>query len=94
MMRQRAEMQLLLREVGRDFKSTVQEQKDRTEKLLGALDLSADQEARIRAMIREQGEKNGMKPTPDARRAMWDKIMSELTDEQKAKARQFRRQGR
>ena len=83
----RMEMNLLLREMGRSLQSLVQERKAKTEEIIKALDPTPDQEAKIRTIIRQVGEKSGLSPKVEARGELMRQILQVLTPEQRIKAR-------
>ncbi len=86
----RIEMILLVRELARTLGEVVKERKERTDALIKPLDLTPEQDAKVRAIIRNAGEQANGSPSAEARREMWEKIMQELTPEQRVKAREAR----
>ncbi len=93
----RVEMNLLLREMARALNAIVVERKEHMDSFLKAVDATPEQEAQIRAVVRSATDKGDTKPTgareptPDERRANWEKIMALLTPDQRRKAMEFRR---
>jgi DNA-binding MarR family transcriptional regulator len=86
--RERAEMNLLLREVARTLGAQVQERKEQTEALLKAVEATPEQAAKIQAILREAGEKNRGRPSPEQRAEVFRKILDVLTPEQRDLARE------
>ncbi|MBS0197650.1 MAG: hypothetical protein JSR77_12925 [Planctomycetes bacterium] len=84
----RIEVMLLVRELARTLGEVVKERKERTDALIKPLDLTPEQDAKVRAIIRNAGEQANGSPSAQARREMWEKIMQELTPEQRVKARE------
>ena len=84
----RAEIGLTLREMGRALKATVDDRRERTDELIQKLDVTPEQEARIRAIIREVAGKDAIKGElkEEKRREMMRKIFAELTPEQRKAA--------
>ena len=84
----RVEMNLLLREMGRSLKAIVEQRRDRTEQLVKAFEPTPEQEVEIRRIIRETGEKNGLRTsaTPEQRGELMTKLLQVLTPEQRQKA--------
>jgi hypothetical protein len=99
----RVEMNLLLREMGRALNAIVVERKEQLATLLKAVDATPEQEGQIQAIVRDfaskkkdeaklaTGEPGSYQPTPEDRRANWEKIMAVLTPEQRRKAVEYRR---
>lgn len=95
----RVETNLLIRETARALNAMVTERKEHLASLLKAVEATPEQEGQIEAIVREQAEKNkpgtggaGVKErTPEERLAVWEKILTVLTPEQRVKAREFRR---
>lgn len=81
--RRRVEMNLLVREVSRNFGEMVEERRERTDEMLKVINATDEQETRIRAILRDGGEANGLKPTPEQKGERFRKIMDELTPEQR-----------
>ncbi len=96
---ERAELGLLLRELGRTLKGIVDDRKQHMEAFLKAIDATPEQEAKIRAITREAAEANRKsggnggigEPTQEAKMANWRKILDLLTPEQRKKAIESRR---
>lgn len=86
----RMEMNALLREMAKSLSSMVQERREKTEELIKTLDLTPEQEAKIRKIIRGQGERGGLNPTREDQREMWRLILVELTADQRVKAQAYR----
>lgn len=87
----RVEMNLVLRELARSLSSLVTERRERTEGILKASEATPEQEADIRRIIRETGEK-GAKATQDERAAVMGKIMQVLTPDQRRKLQAWLRE--
>lgn len=81
--RRRVEMNLLIREMARGFGAMVEERREHTDELIKAIGATDEQEARIRAIIREGGESAALKPTAEQKSERLRKIMNELTPEQR-----------
>ncbi len=84
----RAEINLTLREMGRALRATVTDRRERTDELIKKLDVTPDQEAKIRAIIRETAGKEGVvgELNEERRREMMQKVLAELTPEQRRAA--------
>lgn len=81
--RRRVEMNLLIREMARDFGDMVEERREHTDELLKVIGATEEQEAKIRAIIRENGDTASLKPTAEQRSERFQKILKELTPEQR-----------
>jgi Spy/CpxP family protein refolding chaperone len=81
--RRRVEMNLLIREMARGFGEMVEERREHTDELLKAIGATEEQEARIRAIIRENGETAALKPSEEQKSERFRKIMNELRPEQR-----------
>jgi DNA-binding MarR family transcriptional regulator len=81
--RRRVEMNLLIREMARDFGDMVEERREHTDEILKVIGATEEQEAKIRAIIRENGDKSAIKPTAEQRSERFQKILRELTPEQR-----------
>lgn len=81
--RRRVEMNLLIREMARGFGEMVEERREHTDELLKAIHATEEQDARIRAIIREKGEAAALMPTTEQKSERFRRIMNELTPEQR-----------
>lgn len=90
MVQRRVEIGLLVREMGRSFRSFVADRREKLDELLKAVDATPEQENTIRRMVRELGAESKLRPTERQRGELWMKIMRELTQEQREKARRLR----
>lgn len=81
--RRRVEMNLVIREIGRSFGAMVEERREHMDELLKVINASEAQEAKIREIGREQGENSAMSPTSEQRAERFQRIMRELTPEQR-----------
>jgi hypothetical protein len=88
MTRARQEISLTLREMGRVLRSIVQERRERADELIQKLGATPEQEEKIRSIIRETAGKNGVvkELKEDQRRELMQKILAELTPEQRKAA--------
>ena len=78
-----------VRLVGLEVKSAydrvVQQGQQRIDDVVKQLDLSAEQEAKVRAIAIEFGQQAKLNPTPTQRAELFQKLMKELTPEQQRK---------
>jgi Spy/CpxP family protein refolding chaperone len=86
---ERAELMLLVGEMGRAYRAEIGERKDRLEKLLAAVQATPEQESRIRAIVQNRAELAGDSPSRQSRRKIAEAIRSELTPEQQSLLREF-----
>jgi hypothetical protein len=85
----RAEINLLLREVARSLGAIVQERKEQLEALFKAVDATPEQQSKIEAIVRQSAGQNKLRPpSPEQRAENFMKIMDVLTPEQREKARE------
>lgn len=83
----RFEMNQLLREMARTLRTVTEERKARTEEILRQVEATPEQEATIRAIVREAGEVSGGKPpSAEQRRETFRRILDVLTPEQRRRA--------
>ena len=90
MVQRRVEIGLLVREMGRSFRSFVVDLREKLDELLKAVDATPEQENTIRRMVRELGAESKLRPSERQKGELWMKIMRELTQEQREKARRLR----
>lgn len=81
-LRNRIESNLVIREMARSLKTLAEMRREQVDHLLVGLGLTPEQDAKIRAMIREKGTKSKGDPTPEDRRALIEEIKKLLTVEQ------------
>jgi hypothetical protein len=84
----RQEISLTLREMARVLRSLVQERRERADELIQKLGATPEQEEKIRSIIRETAGKNGVagELKEEQRRELMQKILAELTSEQRKAA--------
>ncbi|HYD00064.1 MAG TPA: hypothetical protein VEB22_02460 [Phycisphaerales bacterium] len=81
--RRRVDNALVIRELARSLKTLTAMRKDQTERLLAGLDLTPEQDANVRAMIRETGAKSkGGYPSREDHQALIEGVRKLLTPEQ------------
>lgn len=88
----RIELNLLLRELGRELNSVVTTRREQTEAFLRAIDATPEQADKIQKIFREQGAQAGLHPTREQRAETMRKVFEVLTPEQRRKAEAFHRQ--
>ena len=76
------ELNLLIREMARTLAQTVAERRERTDHILAVAQATPEQDAKIRALVREFGERNAGKADAD-RRDLLRAILDTLTPEQR-----------
>jgi hypothetical protein len=81
----RMEAQWTQREMARAFRLFVEERRARTDELIKAAGCEGEQEERIRAIIRQEGERAGPNATAADRGRMMQRVLAELTPEQRRK---------
>lgn len=81
----RVELGLLSREIARTLGSLGASRREKTEDIIQAVAPTPEQEARLREIIRTQGEKGGLSPTIEQRAEMMRAILAELNPEQRRK---------
>lgn len=81
--RRRIEINLLLREMARGVGDMVEERREHTDELFKVIGASEEQQSKIRAIIRENGENAALMPTPEQKAERFQKILKELTPEQR-----------
>lgn len=89
--RRRVEMNLLIREMARGFGEMVEERRENTDELLKAINATDEQEAKIRAIIRDGGETAALKLSAEQKTERFRKIMAELTPAQRRALMDLRR---
>lgn len=72
----------VLREMGRSFKTFVEERRDRFESLLAVVNASPEQRAQIDKIISKDGDLAKLQPTEEQRGRMMREVMKVLTAEQ------------
>lgn len=82
----RAALQVLGQEVRQAYERMIAEGKESLDRVIADLELSAEQEDRVRALVAEFGQKTKLNPTPKARVALFGEIAKELTPEQRRRA--------
>ncbi|MBL8964034.1 MAG: hypothetical protein KF787_05295 [Phycisphaeraceae bacterium] len=86
LVRRRAELNLLLREMGRSFSTLLDERRENADAFLKSIDATPEQDNRIRGKLREFAAETNFKPTPGQRATLAREILAELTPEQRRKA--------
>lgn len=81
----RVEMRLTLAEMARSFAAFVEERRARVDEIITLIEATPEQEARLREVIRREGEKAGVDPSPAQRGAILRAVLAELTPEQRRK---------
>lgn len=84
----RRETQHLLRELGRALRMLAEERQAKFDELVQAVDPTPEQEARIQAILRDQGAVGQLQPTTAQRTESLRKIMDVLTPEQRKRLRE------
>jgi hypothetical protein len=84
----RRETQQLLRELGRALRVIVEERQEKFDELVQTVGPTPEQEAKIQAILRDQGAAGQLKPTPAQRTESFRKIMDVLTPAQRQKLRE------
>lgn len=72
-------------EIDRSFKRITEQLHERLESFLSQLDLTSEQDAKIRAMVTDYAQKTKLNPTPEDRAELFRRILPELTPEQRKK---------
>lgn len=81
----RVEMRLTLSEMARSFAAFVEERRARVDEIITLIEATPEQEARLREVIRREGEKAGPDPSPAQRGAILRAVLAEMTPEQRRK---------
>ena len=90
----RAQVNLVLREMGRCLAGLVADRRERTDRLIQAVDPTPEQEAEIRRIIRERGPNNKKgEPTAEERAEKMRQVMKLLTPEQRKRVMDLNRPG-
>jgi hypothetical protein len=84
----RRETQQLLREVGQALRALVEERQAKFDELVQAVGPTPEQEAKIQAILRDQGVRGQLQPTAAQRTESFRKIMDVLTPEQRTRLRE------
>lgn len=79
----RAELNLFIREMARGFAAMVAERKQQSDEQFKRVQATPEQEAKIRAIIRSYNTSPGTELTREQRMEMTQKILAELTPEQR-----------
>lgn len=87
-------VEVFAQEVRRSYERISAEGHQRLEELVKRLELSPEQEAKVREMATELGQKTKLNPTPAQRAELFGKVLVLLTPEQRAKAVEFVTNGR
>jgi len=82
-------VEVFAQEVRRSYERISAEGHQRLEELIKRLELSPEQEAKVRDMATEFGQKTKLNPTPAQRAELFGKVLGLLTPEQRAKAMEF-----
>lgn len=83
---ERAARNVLRQEVRRAYEQMIADGKQRIDEVVARLELSAEQEARVRAIITEFGQKTKLNPSAADRAELFGKVAELLTPEQRRKA--------
>lgn len=82
----RVALRVLGDEVKRSYEAMIAEGKERLERVIGELQLTPQQEERVRAIVTEFGQKTKLNPSGGERARLFAEIASELTPEQRRRA--------
>ena len=91
MIARRAEVNLLLREMGGALRTIVKERREQTEELMRVIDATPEQQAQIQAITRDARYGEGFERTPQQMGDIKRRIDAVLTPEQRQKLEEFRR---
>lgn len=82
----RAALKLLAQEIKQSYERTIAEGKERLDQVIARLELTPEQDAKVRAIVTEFGQQTKLNPTGTQRIALFTRIAQVLTPEQRQKA--------
>lgn len=83
---QRVALKLLREEIKQTYERSIADGKEQLERVIAELELTPEQEAKVRAIVTEFGQKTKLNPTGMQRVGLFARIARELTPEQRKKA--------